>query len=279
MFPTNRLCSQADAVVLDKWITNSLGRYADKLSHSTEEDSNLSQMVDELVPILSIGLHEVNRQVTQHCLERGVVLEKIWRTYIELFERALSETRAMLRFHKDRTVRVQEEQERIRQELRHAQHKHPEQIEKLTKTLLNKFSQRQEELEEQVKSLRYENNVLRQHSQEQIDSVKSWFPLFAEYKNSAYRSALQDVPALLPASMSAESRLAADFKRIITAMPEDGRRRVGFFVSSLLGLRGTVIDQDTVESLTEQRDHNAWQIGRLEQRIRELRGEKRRADE
>ena len=62
--------------------------------------------VQELVPVLSIGLNEVVRQapaisrtavgcvggvlsprvfsrkVSQHCLERGVVLEKIWRTYV-----------------------------------------------------------------------------------------------------------------------------------------------------------------------------------------------------
>merc|ERR550537_183969 len=136
MFPNNRPCSVADAVVLNQWVTTTLGRYADKLSGSGAPDGNLSQVVDELVPILSIGLHEVVRQVTQHCLERGVVLEKIWRTYIELFERALSETRALLRFHKDRTMRVQEEHERVKLELGGVQRRHPEQIQKLSNTLM-----------------------------------------------------------------------------------------------------------------------------------------------
>jgi hypothetical protein len=266
--------------VLSQWITSALGRYADKLSIAGDEEGNLSQVVDEMVPILSIGLHEVVRQVTQHCLERGVVLEKIWRTYIELFERALSETRALLRFHKDRTMRVQEEHERVKQELRGVQRRHPEQIEKLSNTLMNKFSQRQEELEEQLRSLRYENNVLKLHLEEQAQSVKAWFPLFDTYKDSYFKHTLLISHPTFPSSTQPESRLASDFKRIITAMPEEGRRRVSFFVSSLLGLRATdVNDQETVESLTEQRDHNAWQIDRLQERIKELRSVRKASEQ
>jgi len=261
---------------LNRWVTNALGRYADKLSSISDQEDNLSQVVDELVPVLSIGLHEVVRQVTQHCLERGVVLEKIWRTYVQLFERALSQTRALLRFHKGRSARVQKEQERLQQELRTVQHRHPDQIEKLSKTLRNKFAQRQEELEEQLQTLRHENHVLKQHLQEHNQSVKAWFPRFESYKDSAYRVTLSSTAAALPATTAPESRLAADFKRVITAMPEDGRRRVGFFISSLLGLRGNdVTDTDTVESLSEQKTHNIWQIDRLQQRIQELKGQSR----
>lgn len=280
MFPTNKPCSRADAVILSNWVTRALSRYADKLSSTGENDEQLSQVVDELVPILSIGLHEVVRQVTQHCLERGVVLEKIWRTYVELFERALAETRALLRFHKDRSLRVQEEHERMKQELKTVRQRHPDQIEKLSKTLLGKFTQRQEELEEQLRSLRHENSVLKLHLQEHKKSIKAWFPLFDIYKNSAYRNTLLASSPTPPSSTAPEARLAADFKRVITAMPEEARRRVGFFVSSLLGLRGTdVSDPDTVESLTEQRDHNAWQIDRLQQRIKELRSARKAAIE
>lgn len=275
MFPTNRPCSRADAVVLDRWVTTMLSRYASKMANLQSEENNLSQVVDELIPILSIALHEVVRQVTQYCLERGVVLEKIWRTYVELFERALSETRSMLRFHKGRTMKVQTEQDRISGELRAVQQRHPEQASKLSKTLLNKFSQRQDELEAQLREVRHENKVLKTHLTEHTNSVQSWFPLYNFYKKSPYRAILQSTGATLPVSTGPESRIAADFKRILTAMPEDGRRRVGFFISSLLGLRGNDLEEgsDTVDSLTEQRDHNAWQIDKLEKRIKELRGQ------
>jgi len=275
MFPTNRPCSRADAVVLNRWITHALGRYADKLSGSTSEDGNLSQVVDELIPILSIGLHEVVRQVTQHCLERGVVLEKIWRTYVELFERALSETRGLLRFHKSRSMRVHEEHARVDHELRSVTQRHPEQIEKLSKTLLNKFVQRQEELEEQLRSLKHENTVLKQHLDEHTNSVTAWFPLFRIYKTSMYHATLMSTVPAVPVNTTPESRIAADFKRIITALPVEGRRRVGLFVSTLLGLRSTETaeaeEDETEESLEEQKEHNAWTIDRLQNRIEELR--------
>lgn len=275
MFPTNRPCSRADAVVLNRWITHSLGRYADKLSGSRSEDGNLSQVVDELIPILSIGLHEVVRQVTQHCLERGVVLEKIWRTYVELFERALSETRGLLRFHKSRSMRVHEEHARLDHELRSVTQRHPEQIEKLSKTLLNKFVQRQDELEEQLRILKHENTVLKQHLDEHNNSVTAWFPLFRIYKTSIYHATLMSTVPAVPTTTTPESRIAADFKRIITALPVEGRRRVGLYVSTLLGLRSTeeaqMEEDETEESLTEHRDHNAWTIDRLQHRIQELR--------
>lgn len=273
LFPTNKPSSRADAAILDKWITSALGRYAEKMSGNSQQEGNLPQVIDELVPILSIGLHEVVRQVTHHCLERGVVLEKIWRTYVELFERALAETRALLRFHKARTVRVTSEQERTRDELSEVQERHPEQIDKLSRTLANKFAQRQEELEEQLKSLRHENTLLKQHLQEHSNSVNAWFPLFENYKDSVYRETLSKTGAAHPSTTTPESRIAADFKRILTAMPTEGRRRVGFFVSSLLGLRGSelVENPETIESLTERRDHNAWKIDLLQQRIKELR--------
>lgn len=274
MFPTNRPCSRADAVVLNRWITHALSRYADKLFGSRSDDGNLSQVVDELIPILSIGLHEVVRQVTQHCLERGVVLEKIWRTYVELFERALSETRGLLRFHKSRSMRVHEEHARVEHELRSVETRHPEQIEKLSKTLLNKFVQRQEELEEQLRNLKHENTVLKQHLTEHTNSVTAWFPLFRIYKTSSHNATLMSTLAAVPTNTTPESRIAADFKRIITALPVEGRRRVGLFVSTLLGLRSTEVaeaeDDETEESLEEQKEHNAWDIDRLQKRILEL---------
>ncbi|CAE8713240.1 unnamed protein product, partial [Polarella glacialis] len=73
--------------------------------------------VEELVPILSIGLNEIVRQVSQHCLERGLVLEKIWRTYVELFERALADARATLKKQKERTSKLEAELVRIQNEL------------------------------------------------------------------------------------------------------------------------------------------------------------------
>jgi len=272
LFPSNKPSSRADAVVLNQWVTKALSNYAQRQSVSLANEEDLSKTVEELVPILSIGLHEVVRQVTQHCLERGVVLEKIWRTYIELFERALNETRASLRRHQEKTARVEADLARTSGELTDLQAKHPQQIEKLSTTLAAKFAQRQEELEEQLRTLRNENQALQEHLQEQTDNLRSWFPMFLNYKDSSYRSKLSSFGPFAPSSSAPEARIAADFRRVLSVMPAEGLRRVGFFISSLLGLRGAQLSADTVENLAERKEHNQWKIEQLEARVRELKG-------
>ena len=65
--------------------------------------------MQDLVPILSIGLNELVGQVSQHCIERGVVLEKIWRSYAELFEETFKEAREALRRQKEKTSKCEAE--------------------------------------------------------------------------------------------------------------------------------------------------------------------------
>merc|ERR550537_2052248 len=272
MFPNNRPCSVADAVVLNQWVTTTLGRYADKLSGSGAPDGNLSQVVDELVPILSIGLHEVVRQVTHHCVERGVVLEKIWRTYVELFDRVLKEMKASLKLHKARTVKVQEELECANAELEELRRKHPQQMQKLKATLDGKFAQRQQELEDQLKYKESENLALSQHLDEQRCDLKSWFPLFEHYQLCQYKLSLQQLGHIPATTTSPEMAIAADLKRIVGVLPVDKRKQIGFFVCSLLGLRGSK-SQDTIEGLIKRKEDNQRKVDELQARLSELKGE------
>jgi len=273
LFATNKPCSRADAAVLNRWVTGVLDRYAEKMA-AGQEGTTSTQMVDELVPLLSLGLHELVRQVNQHCSERGVVLEKIWRTYVELFDKALAETRSLMRFHKARTLRVDNALQSTKKEMGEQQNKCPEQISQLSRTLVKKFGQRQEKLQATLEKLGHENVTMRQLIKTHTDSRRSFFPLFDKYKNSSFRDALQLSQKELPAHTTPESRLAADFKRILLAMPYDARRRAGFFVSSLLGLGTELLENpETIASLTERKEHNIWKIGLLEQRIQELKGE------
>merc|ERR1712003_395983 len=152
--------------------------------------------------------------------------EKIWRTYVELFERALDETRASLKRHRERSTRVEGELERTRKELVDLQEKHPDQIEKLSATLAGKFAQRQEELGEQLRNIHNENQALDDHLREQNRSVQSWFPLFEKYKDSeTLRQALHRVPSTMPTQQNPEARISADYRRILQAMPQESRRR------------------------------------------------------
>ncbi|CAE8686278.1 unnamed protein product, partial [Polarella glacialis] len=69
---------------------------------------------------------------------QGLVLEKIWRTYVELFERALADARATLKKQKERTSKLEAELVRIQNELEELKARHPQQLSKLRTTLTKK---------------------------------------------------------------------------------------------------------------------------------------------
>mmetsp|Transcript_52229 Transcript_52229/g.124530 ORF Transcript_52229/g.124530 Transcript_52229/m.124530 type:complete len:413 (-) Transcript_52229:88-1326(-) len=267
LFPTDKPSSRADAVILDRWIGRYLRSYAERA-----RDDDITGAVEHLVPILSIGLNEVVRQVTQTCAERGIVLEKIWRTYVELFDRALKQCKASLQKHRDKTGRFEVQVSRTHKELADAQARNPEQTAKLAKTLGDKFAARVVELEEHLLQLKAENGALQQKLEDHNTMVGTWFPLFANYKDSPVAKDLAGGEPFAPESNTPEAGIAMDFKRILSVLPEERRRRVGFFVSSLLGLRASAMSasQETLEALVERRDHNRRKLSQLEQRLREL---------
>mmetsp|Transcript_41967 Transcript_41967/g.96344 ORF Transcript_41967/g.96344 Transcript_41967/m.96344 type:complete len:402 (-) Transcript_41967:121-1326(-) len=271
LFPTDKPSSRADAVVLEKWITSALASYADRApgSGSLSED-DISTSVEHLVPILSIGLNEVVRQVTQTCSERGIVLEKIWRTYVKLFDRALEESKQSLQKHRHKTVKLERQVSRIHQELSDAHERNPEQIEKLSGTLASKFAERITELEEHLSQLKLENADLKEKLEEHEELVDTWFPRFDMYKASPIAKDLAVTEAGTPTIVTPEAGMAVDFKRILSCIPEERRRKVGFIVSSLLGLRAADMGAETMEALQERRDHNRRKVRQLEQRLSEL---------
>ena len=68
LFARSKPSSRADAAILDRWITSAFTGYAQRsqqmsLSGEVDDEEELSRAVEELVPILSIGLHEIVSQV------------------------------------------------------------------------------------------------------------------------------------------------------------------------------------------------------------------------
>jgi len=270
LFPADKPSSRADAVVLEKWISSALAAYADRAPGSGAGEDDISTTVEHLVPILSIGLNEVVRQVTQTCSERGIVLEKIWRTYVKLFDRAMKESKQSLHKHRHKTGRLEKHVSKIHEELLDAHERNPEQIGKLSRTLAVKFSERITELEEHLAELKIENTDLKEKLEEHEELVDTWFPRFDMYKASPMAKDLAVTEAGTATIVTPEAGLAVDFKRILSTIPEERRRKVGFIVSSLLGLRAADIGAETVEALQERRDHNRRKIRQLEQRLSDL---------
>jgi len=272
-FPMNKPSSQADADALDQWVTESFTKYAQHALYISGDggEEDVCKVVEELVPVLSIGLHEIVRQVSQHCVERGVVLDKIWRTYVKLFECALSEAKASLKRSQDKCARVAQEREKAQKELADLIVKNPEQLESLAASLTTKFSTWLVGLEDRLEEVKAENASLRKILETSKENVRVWFPNFPLYKDSPLKAQLQAHTSTYPVPGGVEHKIAGEFMRIMMAMDMEGRRRFSYYTSSLLGLQSTRLKaEESVETLRDRRDKNRWKLEHFKARLLEL---------
>eukprot|EP00921_Rhytidocystis_pertsovi_P012698 GHVQ01020631.1.p1 GENE.GHVQ01020631.1~~GHVQ01020631.1.p1 ORF type:complete len:392 (-),score=63.58 GHVQ01020631.1:738-1913(-) len=234
MFPSNRPSSRLDAVMLDKWISQALERHARQLG--TKED--LATAVEELVPVLSIGLHELVRQVSHHCVERGLVLEKVWRTYVELFDRILKETKTSLTVNRDKTNHAEHELSTCRDTLDDLRKKHPQQMQMLITTFQSKFAQHQKELEDRLASQGVQTNACLDRLKSLRNDIEIFFPSFSIYSSSA--ALRQELMAATPVSPKKETDpletvIGEDIKRLLSVMTTEQRKKLKALLSPLLG--------------------------------------------
>lgn len=197
IFPSNTPSSRMDAVMLDAWITRALERHQEALNQHPNAKEDLIQSVEGLVPILSIGLHELVRQVTHHCSERGVALDKIWRTYVELFHRVLRQMQHSLREQKQRTVEVQGKLGEVKEELQGLRRSHPEHMHRVIAELEERFTKKTAEYEEELVRCEEENADLKGEMGKHHRELEIWYPGFAHYQDSYIKS-------LLPANTRAD---------------------------------------------------------------------------
>lgn len=300
LIPGPKPASRADAMMIDNWVATALGRYVDK---TRGRDENITGAVEDLVPILSIALHEVVRELTHECSERGIVVEKIWRTFVELFERVLRDVRGLLALHKRKTQDLTEALEGSKVELERLKSKYPAQVEKVRRALEQRFSLRQQELADQLKYREGENDALMDHLEKHRSDVQAWFPNFGLYKDSELRRSVgkggakgtegrkgrsardaKEAPGSKEPSPSKEVNMdgvdiqaledpavavSVDLARVLTMIAPGERRLIGFYVSSMLGLT----DKATIEELTRRTEAS------LTERKEELSDLKLRAEE
>jgi len=253
VFPSDSPSSRTDAVMLDNWISKTLAEIQKNLFECQRNRDEFASTVQELVPVLSVALHEIVRQVMHHCVERGVALQKIWRTYVELFERVLDQMQQSMKLHKERTAEVQEELKDANQEVRHLKREHPEQMHYIISELEAKFLQRQKNFERDLQEAEEENLAAKTAIRTQHKELESWYPGFQHYQDSLVKNLLPQTDhgsinskALLKDSddTAPEVAMAEDFKRLLAALPPDKRKVIG---QDLMGL----IDGDEVERINE----------------------------
>mmetsp|Transcript_44188 Transcript_44188/g.140764 ORF Transcript_44188/g.140764 Transcript_44188/m.140764 type:complete len:416 (-) Transcript_44188:161-1408(-) len=313
LFPANKPTSRADAAILDKWITSSFASYAQRSATEDGKEIDLIKTVEELVPVLSIGLHELVRQVTQHCLERGVVLEKIWRTYVELFDRVLRQMQESLRSQKQKTQEVQRVLQSAREDLQEVRRQHPKDMHRVISELEAKFTRHQQDSEDALNAADARNKELKEQLRKQHKELELWYPGFHFYQDSYIRNhipnqtratlakranitTMQEKAESLGTSSEAENEdiptevaIAEDFKRLLAVLAPDKRRTIGKELAVVLegpskAARSAVAAitgaprlsaevQEVAEEDTEALEQLKAEVNQQEERIAELRAE------
>jgi hypothetical protein len=237
VFPSSYPSSRTDAVMLDAWISKTLEAYKQTGAGGGKED--LARAVDDLVPILSVALHEIVRQVTHHCTERGVVLEKIWRTYVELFDRVLHEMQAALKKEKSKTFEIHDVLMGTKSDLEGLKKSHPEQMQNVIAELEEQFTEKQKNVEEELRYCEEENQRLKQELRTHHSELELWYPSFPLYQDSylknhiphyshhAHSRGLSMGKKSGEEEAPAEVAIAEDFKRLLAVLAPEKRQAIG----------------------------------------------------
>lgn len=196
VFPSSNPASRTDAVMLDQWITKALKEYGEGASSSGKEE--LARAIEDLVPILSVALHEMARQVAHQCAERGAALEKIWRTYVELFHRVLRQLQGSLQEHKMKTSVLHAELSKQRKDLKRVKEAHPVEMRRVIAELELQFTQQQAQCEEELKQAEQDNHMLKQDMKAHHKELEMWYPGFPLYQESYIKSHIPKQSRIAP---------------------------------------------------------------------------------
>ena len=84
LFPSKVPAGRRDVLLLHAWVNDMISRLKQTSTTLQEEE-----MLKDAQLLFSVAFHEIIRQVSVHCLERGYLMGKIWWSEMELFQRLL----------------------------------------------------------------------------------------------------------------------------------------------------------------------------------------------
>jgi len=126
LFPSKVPAGRRDVLLLHAWVNDMIARLkqtqAGKQQQQQQQLAGLAgplpgaavdeeEMLKDAQLLFSVAFHEIIRQVSVHCLERGYLMGKIWWSEMELFQRLLQlhrQSRAQLDQEKAKRISEQE---------------------------------------------------------------------------------------------------------------------------------------------------------------------------
>ena len=86
LFPSKVPAGRRDVLLLHAWVNDMIGRLKQTAASASLKEED---MLKDAQLLFSVAFHEIIRQVSVHCLERGYLMGKIWWSEMELFNRLL----------------------------------------------------------------------------------------------------------------------------------------------------------------------------------------------
>ena len=109
LFPSKVPAGRRDVLLLHTWVNDMISRLKQTSRASEEETLKDAQL------LFSVAFHEIIRQVSVHCLERGYLMGKIWWSEMELFQRLLQMRRDSDKARDEERAKHASEVEQLRQ--------------------------------------------------------------------------------------------------------------------------------------------------------------------
>eukprot|EP00397_Hematodinium_sp_SG-2012_P051176 GEMP01059837.1.p1 GENE.GEMP01059837.1~~GEMP01059837.1.p1 ORF type:complete len:273 (+),score=88.75 GEMP01059837.1:188-1006(+) len=248
--------SRLDAVVLRGWIATAVEQvHMLKQGHVPKKE--VTAMVERTVPMLARCLHEIIRQSECHCVDLGIVLGKLWRTYVELFDRALRDLNGLLKQQETHVSEVEVELQRVRKEIHDMETRHPSHLEQLGQSLKTKFALRHQEHYDRLKFRDAETHGAELLLAERKKDIKLVLPNFERYCDALEINEPEMHERPHRTNQDVVGALAVDIERLVKGTKS--REEISIYIGPLLAHSATDI------SLLQQQWHeNAATIAELE---------------
>jgi chromosome segregation ATPase len=163
------------------------------------------------------------------------VLEKIWQTYVNLFNRVLHEMQASLKSEQEKTTTIHEVLLKTRKELEGLKKSHPDQMQNVIANLEEQFTLQQSKVEEELVECEAENHRLKQELRTVHGELELWYPSFSLYQDSYLKNHIPHYSKMgghhsrhaEGDKVSPEVAVAEDFKRLLAVLAPEKRQAIG----------------------------------------------------
>eukprot|EP00753_Platysulcus_tardus_P020701 PLAT8346.1.p1 GENE.PLAT8346.1~~PLAT8346.1.p1 ORF type:complete len:966 (+),score=525.09 PLAT8346.1:64-2898(+) len=266
VFPALKPASRQDVALLERWLGEQMGKITEQFGERITSD-NMADVVQAAVPVLSMSLNELVRQVALHCSERGQLLDKTWKSFTQLFDAVLVEMKDTMDQYQTKMMDLMRENAQYRAELDKVHARHDEELAKVASDTERRWAGRLKPLQAAVREKDEEIRRLQGLDME----FKRWLPRWSIYRDSVLRSLLPAGDSL-PATLIADDALLADAQRLLGLLTgsELVEEKLGDVVSAADGMaRSSTVDSRVREELLQQREEARRQAARAADALEE----------